>query len=430
MNGLAAVGGGAVCVTGMGVVCSLAPDVDAFGRALRHGRCGITRLVDRVPAETPVQVGAIIRDLDARELLEQRLRPEVAAVGRSRRILKNTTASTCWSACAAVEAWGSAGLGMLPGAGDGTGLIVGGCNLSLDYVASNWARMQSDLPGFNPRYGLSVWDSNQVGCLSELLGIRGPGFTVGAASASGNAALFQGWHWVASGMVERCLVVGAATPLSPLEFGALAAMGAAACGVLGRDPDRACRPFDRAHEGFVWGEGSAAMVLERQSTARGRGAPVLGTVRGASLVLDAHHLPDPSVEGEVRAMMSALEAAKLPPSAVGYVNAHGTSSPLGDRTEAEAIRRVFGIGGEVRVNATKGLVGHCLGAAGVVEAVATLVQLNRGFLHPNRNLEHPVADGIRFVGGHAESTGARVALSNGFGFGGFNGTLVLSGGDC
>jgi malonyl-ACP decarboxylase len=410
-----------VAVTGMGIVCSIANTVPEFAEAIRAGSSGITHLPNR--ENHSVRVGAPILDFSWQDSLAQFESVEPNFHQRARKALHNTTDSTRLSAIAAIQAFQDAQLSGLDGSE--LGIIVAGSNLSQAYVAENWARF-SKTGRFNPRYALSFFDTNQVGCISEILSIRGPGSTVGGAAASSNSALFQACHLIRSGAMKRCLVVGATMDFSDLELEAFAILGAACRGRFADDPARACRPFDQAHEGFVWGQGSATVVIEEPEHLDGRA--IKGEIVGASLLLDGNHLPDPTVEGEARAMRMALASASLQPESVGYINAHGSSSPLGDRTECAAIKSVFRDSlPTVRINSTKSLTGHCFSASGTIELIASLLQLNLGFLHPNRNLDNPIDQELRLAHNYAEPLFARYALSNGFGFGGISSTLAIKG---
>lgn len=418
----------AVAITGRGVVCSVGRSVAELARALREGRSGIRAIEARAKhapkvAATLAGAGGVT---GARFEWQAQLEAEAPGMWpRARKILNNATDSTRVGVLAAVQAFREAGwdaLGDDEAALERTGLVVAGSNVSQDYVAHNMRQVATGA-AINPKYAVSYSDSNQVGCCSEILGIRGPGSTVGAASASGNAALFQAWHWVRSGIVDRCVVLGASTAFSAAELEGFSVIGAAS---LEDDPARACRPFDRGHSGFVWGEGAAAVVLENEASVRARGAAVHGWLMGASLLLDARHGPEPSAPAEARAMRAALNAAGVTAAEVDYINAHGTGSPPGDRAECEALRAVFGApGARVRINSTKPIVGHCMSSAGIVELLACLLQMENGFLHGNINLEQPIDDQLSFVGVQAETAAVRVAMSNGFGFGGFNTSIVI-----
>jgi malonyl-ACP decarboxylase len=407
----------------MGLVCSIAENVAEFEKALRGGRCGVSRL--EAPTSQAVTVGAVVRDFHWEKSRERYFLESPDILKRARKVLNNNTSSTLLSVSAAVEAYHDAQLGDGTVSLDDTCLIVAGSNLDQQYIAHNWARIR-DRQLVNPKYAINFMDSNQLGSLSEILSIRGAGLTIGAASASGNAALFNAYQWIRCGVSTRCLVVGASSDWSELELEAFALLGAASSQ---SDPLRACRPFDRGHDGFVWGQASACVVLESMGSARRRGARVLGEIAGASLFLDGRYHPGPSIDGELRAMRSALDAAHLPVDRIGYINAHGTSSPLGDRVECEAMGHFLEDKvGDVPINSTKSLVGHCLSAAGVVELVSTIVQLNGGFLHPNRNLEQPIDPRLNFVRARSRPLAAEYAISNGFGFGGINSSLLLRGG--
>lgn len=279
------------------------------------------------------------------------------------------------------------------------------------------------------RYALAYQDTDHVGTLSQILGITGEGCTVGGASASGNLAIIHGSRLIELGAADACLVVGAMTDLSPTErqaFVNLGAMPGWAAGAEPEDPAALCRPFDTGRRGFVYGQAAGCLVLEAERSARRRGAVPLAELRGYGLRLDANSLADPREEGEAQAMTEAMARAAVRPADVDYVNAHGTGSARGDDAEAAAVARAFGpeLGRPV-VNATKGLTGHCLSAAGVVEAVAVIVQMRHGFIHPNINLEHPIDARLRFAGGHAAKAVIDCALSNSFGFGGINSCIVL-----
>lgn len=416
-----------VVVTGLGTVNALAHDVAGFAAALRAGRGGFATVAPAPGEPGPPRVLAPVAGFDWRAALE-RHRPGLPdCVGRARRLLRGSSGSARLSVAAALQAVEDARLLPLPeGAAERIGVLVAGSNLHQRTVWENARRQAAGQP-VEPRYALAFLDSGQVGALGEVFGLRGPGFTLGGASASGTLALFQAWQWLASGFLDGCLVVGANADLSPLELEGLEQIGALGGAGWEERPQEACRPFDRRHAGFVWGEGSAALLLERRDVAEARGAPPRGALLGAAVAMDGNHLPDSDPAGERRAMAGALAAAGLGPEAVGFVSAHATSTPLGDASECTALRALLGArAGSVPVNALKGLAGHGLSAAGAVQAVACLLQLEGGFLHPNRNLEEPVDGSLRFVGAAAEPLPPGVALANGFGFGGFNASLVLA----
>lgn len=399
-------------MVGTGIVCSLGADVPAFTAALREGRAGITDSGNGLCAPL---VGFTLRD--ALDGVPEPLRGRaLRAAGRSPRPVAAAVA-------AVLQAWVSAGLPDVPG--DRVGVVVAGHNLT-DRYTHDLRESYADRPEYLPaRFALHSLDTDHVGTISEVLSATGEGYTVGGASASGNVGIVHGARLVASGVVDCCVVVGPLVELTPLHRRGFATLGALA---VDGDPRAACRPFDADRRGFVPGEAAAALVLESAASARRRGVPVRASVAGVALGLDGNRLADPDAAGEARVIRAALRAAGVGPGELDYVNAHGTASRLGDETEVAALGLALGDAvSRPWVNSTKGLTGHCLASAGVVEAVATVAQLTGGFVHPNANLTRPLDDRVRFVGADAEPARLRWALSNGFGFGGINSAVVFAG---
>lgn len=261
-----------------------------------------------------------------------------------------------------------------------------------------------------------MFDTHAVGLISEMLGCRGPGITAGAASASGMAALVAGLDLLAAGRASRCLVVGLPADLGAADWAGLDLIGALADGRTRRDGG-ICRPFDADASGFVPGEMAGAVLLGPAEGASVR-------ITGSALRLDGSAQPSPSLEGELRVMREALARADIAPGDLDLISAHATSTPLGDATEADAIVEL--VGETALVNAPKGLIGHGLNAAGLVETVAVAAQIAGGFVHPNLHLEAPVRP-LHYAGPAAVDRPVRRVLKTGFGFGGFNAALVLEG---
>lgn len=415
-----------VALTGMGVVTSIGHNLSSFASGLRHGACGISFLRHIPSSGISVKIGAEIHGFDWRQGLEAVHFADADFLLRSKKILNRAPESTRLSACATAQALAQSGLRNTRLAEERIGLIVAGSNLHQRYIHENSARFRQEPEYINPSYALSFLDTSQVGCLSEMFALHGMGYTVGGASASGNAALYHGWQWIRTGLLDACIVVGASPDFSAVELQAFSILGAACGEPFHTLPHQACRPFDRNRAGFVLGEGSGCVVLENFDQARQRGAELLGELKGGSLLLDGNSLANPVLGGEIKAIRLALKEACAQPADIGYINAHGSSSSLGDQVECEALAAVFGDGaGGIPVNSTKSLIGHCLFAAGILEFIACAIQLKEGFLHPNLNLEHPLDDRFNFAGSTARPLQAGLALSNGFGFGGFNSSLVF-----
>lgn len=411
--------GGAVAVTAAAVLTPLADDLADFTAALLAGRSAVALTGDGPDALPAAALdGFTLAGWAARHLADD---PGTAA--RLRGVAGRAALPARTAACVALRAVRDAGL-TRERLADGTALIVAGGNLALAHQAETVLGHDRAPGRLRASYALTHLDADVVGTVSELTGIHGEGWVLGGASAGGTLALVQGARTVASGWADRALVVAPAAELSPVEAEAFRRAGAMAHERFRDEPARMCRPFDRDRQGFVRGEGAAAVVLERPEAARERGAAVLAEIAGHGQRLDARRGTEPDADGQEAAMRAALDAAGIGPGDVDYVNAHGTGSVLGDETEAASLRRVFGDRATLRVNSTKPLTGHCLSAAGLVEAVATVAQLRAGAVHPNPNLEHPVAR-LPLAGRRAERLPLRTALSNSFAFGGINASVVI-----
>jgi malonyl-ACP decarboxylase len=335
----------------------------------------------------------------------------------SKRVARTTGLGGRVIAAVVQEAWTEAKLETLDPRR--IGLVIGGSNLQsreLLLVQQDALARQGVV---SPHLGYTFFDTDLCGLAAETFGIRGLTYTVGGASASGAIAIIHAAEMVSAGHVDACIAVGALQDLSYMELQALQVMGA-----LGtRDPAQpVCRPFDRAHDGFVFGESCAALVLRRGDTALPEGS--YGRVAGYAHIADGHRGPDPSLEGEVEAIRLALMAARLAPADIQYINAHGTGTPLGDDTEVAAYRAA-GLE-RAAINATKSILGHGIASAGAVEVAVTLLQMRRGKLHPTRNLSDPIDPDLRWVRSEPLICDVRHALSLSFGFGGINTAIALS----
>jgi 3-oxoacyl-(acyl-carrier-protein) synthase len=265
-------------------------------------------------------------------------------------------------------------------------------------------------------------DTDHAGCVSEVLQARGPIYTVGAACASGNVSLRAAIDEIRHHDAQVALVVGAVLEFAPVDVHAMALMGAIAFQSFNDQPMRASRPYDTRREGFVPAHGGATLVLEEREAAVRRGARIYAEVLGCAANSDGNHLPQPSEDGQAIVMARVLEEAGLRASAVDYVNAHATSTPLGDLTELRSIKRVFGAHAkQLRINAPKSMLGHCCWSAPTVETVAGLLQMNAACLHRSINIDEldPEVD-LDVCRDGAVDMPVAVMLKNSFGFGGIN----------
>lgn len=409
-----------VAVVGIGIRTALGAGVSAFTDALMSGTSGISHC-----AHDGLAVAARIGELNfAQSLAAMKLPEDLAA--RANRVAGRDSLPLQISLLTALEAWSATGIVAHEVEPGRIHVVVAGSNPDLHQTYRMHEKFLA-APEYVPaRYALTSMDTHLIGILSEVLRLSGEGLTVGGASASGNVALIEAQRRVASGRCDLCVVLGAMTDLSPVELRALQHTGALGGLRNGVDPAEACRPFDRGRDGFIYGQGSACVILASPDLAATPGAAVEGRILGGAMCLDANHLSNPSVDGESRAIRLALQEAGIGARDVEFVNAHATGSVAGDAAELEALDRIFGdCSPPVWVNGTKSFTGHCLSASAVVEAVGVLTQLKHGFLHRNLNLTSPLDTRCRLVKSSTIEVQCRLALSNAFGFGGTNTALLI-----
>ena len=385
-----------VVITGRGAVTSIGEGADAFMDALYERRSGIADGLGPCA------------DFD----------PEVAMTPKQAR---RSDRFTPLAVAAAEQAVAEAGLpdGIEPERfGVLMGTAIGGLE-TLERECRSW--LEKGDRGVSPLFVTMMMPNAAAGTIAMRLNARGPGFSVASACATGAHAIGEAARMVARGEADVVVAGGTEATLNGLTIAAFKSLGALSKAGISR-------PFDARRDGFVMGEGAAALILESEEHAKARGVPIRGRVVGYGASNDAFHITEPDREGRgaTAAMLNALRDAEAQPGDVGYVNAHGTSTPYNDKVETLALHTVFN-GGAPPVSSTKSAIGHLLGAAGAVEAVAALGAIERGLLPPTINYEEPdpecdldyVPDGPR------EAPDLRLALSNSFGFGGQNACLAL-----
>jgi malonyl-ACP decarboxylase len=415
-----------IVITGMGVVCSIGGSIEEFRAALEAGRSGVGFIQQDSASAGPVNIGAMLKNFS----FEQRL-PALAGLPspvleRARRSAQRAPLPIQCSVLGALQAWKEARLGEAPIDPERIGIVVAAEGAMQRFHFDAFAKYGKGPEYLSPRYVLHGLETDHVGTLSEVLQLHGEGFTVGGASASGNVAILKAAQLLQLGLLDACVVVGALCDLSPVALQGFFNVGAMGGRRFRDSPELACRPFDQEHEGFIYGQGSGCLILETAGSAKGRGVPGKAELLGGALRLDGNRLADPNEAGEIRVMQQCMARANLRPEQVDYINAHGSASPLGDETEVRAIKAVLGEQTpRVWINSTKGLTGHCLFSAGVIEAIACVTQMEHGFVHPNLNLRQPIDTVCRFSGPVAERVRIQVALSNSFGFGGINSCIAF-----
>ena len=393
-------------VTGLGVLSAIGQGKDAFADALFAGKSAFDWMQRPGRVGKGAYMGAELDDiLFARAIAKHKLRA--------------TSLSSRAALAAVQEAWIEAALSDLdPGR---VGLVIGGSNLQQRELVAMHEEYR-DRPMFlRPTYALSFMDSDICGFCTEEFAIHGPSYTVGGASASGQLAIVQAAQAVETNQVDACIALGALMDLSHWECQALRAVGAMGSDRYANEPSLACRPFDRDHDGFIFGECCGAVVIESAESSRRRDVNTYAALRGWGVAMDGNRNPNPSLDGEIRAIQHALDSAGWVSAQVDYVNPHGTGSVSGDETEVKALQ-ACGLS-RAYVNATKSLTGHGLSAAGAVEAIATLLQMQAGRLHPTRNLENPIGADLNWVRNEPIDHQIDQALTLSMGFGGINTAL-------
>lgn len=417
-----------VVISGMAIRTPLADTPDAFIDALLAGRSAITRWQGVDTSKIAVKIGGDLSSYDLShglDRLDRRLPEEIA------RRLRRLTARVPWSARhslqMAADAWLDADAFAQPPDAERVAVLVAGSNLNSGYDHSIRAAFAEDLRRMDPLAALHTLDTSHGGCVSELLGLRGPLHSVGGACASGNLALRAALDEIKYHGAEVALVLGPILDLSPVELHSMAQMRAVSCASFNDEPQRASRPFDLRREGFVPAHGGGALVLESLSRAQARGATIYAEVLGASGSSDANHRTKSSPESQARVITRLLDRCGVAAEEVDYVNAHATSTPLGDVTEIRALKQAFGSHAErLRINATKSMLGHTCWSSAIVEIIAVLLQMRAGRLHPSINIDQldPEID-LDVCANEAVLHQPQIVLKNAFGFGGINCVSLL-----
>lgn len=401
-------------ITGLGTVNPCGQDVPTTWRALVEGRSGIGRLTRFDADGLDCQVAGEIKGFDGAARIGAR---EIRRLGLFMQ----------YAIVAGDEAMRDAGFGDGVPDPDRTGVYVGsGIGGFPEIVEGATVLLNEGIDKLSAYFIPKSLVNLATGQLAIRWKARGPSLVVSTACAVGNHSIGEAWRVVRMGDADVILAGGTEAALTPLGFGGFMVMKAMS---KQTDPALASRPFDRDRDGFVMGEGSGLVVLEDLDHALARGARIYAELCGYGNTTDAHHVtaPTPNGDGAARAMRAALRSAGIAPEVVDYVNAHGTSTPANDPSETAAIRTVFGDhAARLEVSSTKGATGHLMGAAGGVEAVATVLALQSGIVPPTVGLRNPdPACDLDYVPGEARESRPRVAISNAFGFGGTNATLVF-----
>jgi 3-oxoacyl-(acyl-carrier-protein) synthase len=412
-----------IVITGMSVNTPLGDTLETFYAGLLAGRSAIGPWKFFKTKDVYSKVGADLSGYDiAKKLSELQTELPAEMFKKLKRLLKTAPFSTKLSLLLAAVAWRDAGLLGVEMDLDRTGVVVAGHNINSNYNFQNRTQYDEEPDYIDGMLALSNLDTDHAAICSELVGARGPIYTVGGACASGNIALRCAIDEIRHHDHDRVLIVGSALDMAPMDLHAMALLGAISYQSFNEAPYAACRPFDTRREGFVPAHGGAVLVVESLESALARGARIHAEVLGSESNADANHLPSPSEEGQTRLMTRLLKRCGIAPEQVDYVNAHATSTALGDLTEIRSIKNVFGKHAyKLKVNATKSMLGHVCWAAATVETVASIQQMKHGKLHPSINIDEldPQID-LDVCRGRVVEHDVRIFMKNSFGFGGIN----------
>lgn len=401
-------------MTGLGLICGVGNTTDVVWKALLAGNSGVGRISSFDPTAFACQIAAEVKNFDPLNFIEKK---EVKKMGRFIHV----------AIAAADEAFKMSELKITPENDERVGVHIGSGIGGFDIIErEHTALMEGGPRKISPFFIPAAIINLAAGQVSMRYGAKGPNEATATACTTSAHSIGDSYRIIQHNDADVMIAGGAEAAITPMGVGGFAAMRALS--TRNDAPEKASRPWDRDRDGFVIGEGAGILILEELEFARKRGAQILAEIAGYGMSGDAYHMtqPAPEHEGGFRVMRNAVRDAGITPDVVGYVNAHGTSTPIGDTLEAHAIRNFFG-DRKIAVSSTKSMTGHLLGGAGGLEAGITVLALRDQILPPTINLENPDPDtaGMDLVPNCARKAEIEYAMSNSFGFGGTNGALLF-----
>ena len=403
-----------VVVTGIGLICGVGHTSPEVWTNILAGKSGIAKITHFDATAFACQIAAEVKNFDPLNFVEKK---EIKKMGRFIHL----------ALAATDEAMKMCGLKVTPENAERVGVHIGSGIGGFDVIEREHTNLMEGGPRkISPFFIPAAIVNLAAGHVSIRYGAKGPNEATATACTTSAHAIGDAFKIIQRGDADVMIACGTEAAITPMGVGGFAAMRALS--TRNDDPEKASRPWDKDRDGFVVGEGAGIVVLEEYEQAKARGANILAEIVGYGMSADAYHITAPSEDGDggFRVMMNAMRDAKIKPTEVGYVNAHGTSTPMGDVLEAKAIRRAFD-GHNVAVSSTKSMTGHLLGGAGGLEAGLTVLALRDQILPPTVNLNNQDEStaGMDFVPNVARKAAVNYALSNSFGFGGTNGSLVF-----
>ncbi|MBQ9441077.1 MAG: beta-ketoacyl-ACP synthase II [Alphaproteobacteria bacterium] len=404
-----------VVVTGLGIVSPLGCDCNSVWHALISGRSGVRNIDKFDTSDLPVKIAGTIIDFNPDKYLEPKEQRKVDSF-------------ILYALAAATDAYMDSKLDNL--VSDNVSVIIGSGIGGLQRLYDTSIGLYNDGPrrGVSPFFIPSVIGNMASGLVAIKLGLKGVNYCITSACASSTHAIGEAFHKIRDGYCDYALTGGAEDVVCRLGIAGFAAAKALSTS-YNDNPSKASRPWDKDRDGFVIGQGAGVLILETHESAISRNATIYGEIIGYGASCDAYHMtsPDPSARGAVISMNNALIDADISPNSIDYINAHGTSTKLGDKMEIDAIKEVFGeYSNNINVSSTKSATGHLLGAAGAIEAIFSIKSLQDNVVPPTINLDNP--DGnfdLNLTPNIAQTRQIDYVMSNSFGFGGTNGTLIF-----
>lgn len=403
-----------VVVTGLGLICGVGLTSPEVWRNIVAGKSGIARITAFDPTQFACQIAAEVKGFDPLNFIEKK---EVKKMGRFIHLAMAATE----------EAMKMSGLQITPENATRVGVHIGSGVGGFDVIEREHEQLLKHGPRkISPFFIPAAIVNLAAGHVSIRYGAKGPNEATATACTTSAHAIGDAYKIIQRCDADAMIAGGTEAPITQMGVGGFAAMRALS--TRNDEPEKASRPWDAGRDGFVVGEGAGIVVLEELEHARRRDAAIMAEIIGYGMSADAYHITQPAEDGEggFRVMTNAIHDAKLTPADIDYVNAHGTSTPIGDLLETKAIKRTFGADTKVAVSSTKSMTGHLLGGAGGLEAGITILALRDQVLPPTINLENqdPECD-LDYVPNAARKAAVNVALSNSFGFGGTNGSLIF-----
>jgi 3-oxoacyl-[acyl-carrier-protein] synthase II len=407
-----------VVVTGLGALTPIGNNVSEYWENLTNGVSGAAPITRFDASKFKTQFACEVKDfnptdhMDRKEARKQDPYTQYAMVATAEAMADSKIDLDAINPDRAGVIWGSG---------------IGGIKTFYDEVSA--FATGEGTPRFNPFFIPKMIADIAAGMISIKYGLRGPNFTTVSACASSSNALLDSFNYIRLGKADIIVTGGSEASVNQAGVGGFNALKALS--TRNDDPSTASRPFDKDRDGFVLGEGAGTLILEEHEHAIKRGAKIYAEVMGGGLSADAHHItaPHPEGRGAIRVMLNALEDAEMKPEDIDYINVHGTSTPLGDIAESKAIKNVFGEHAyKLNISSTKSMTGHLLGAAGAVEAIASILAIQKGIIPPtinNQNFDEDLDAKLNFTLNKAQKRDVKAIMSNTFGFGGHNASIIL-----